>query len=117
MVEVFSSGALILDDGLGIQYSGPQPIAASASATMNGAAYADSPGTPLTANLSTKSANENRPLTKDDGAPAHHKPTTPSQPAARGDSALRTMLNSAQSKREDSLDAVVSYTRICGCIH
>jgi len=58
-VQNFSSGgAFILDDGLGIQYSGPQAIAAGASATLNGAAYADSPGTPLTSNLRSKTANE-----------------------------------------------------------
>jgi hypothetical protein len=72
---------------------------------------------PVTQSNHIKSANENRPLTKDDGAPSHQKPTTPSQPAARGDSTLKSMLNSAQFKRDNSLDAIVSYTRICGFIH
>ncbi len=37
------SPAQVLDDGLGIQYSGPQPIAAGAAATLTGNSYADSP--------------------------------------------------------------------------
>lgn len=55
----FSSGGdFILDGDLGIRYSGPRPIAAGASATLNGAAYADSPATPLTADLRAKSVDE-----------------------------------------------------------
>jgi hypothetical protein len=53
-----SGGQFILDGDLGIQYSGPQAIAAGGSTTLNGAAYADSPATPLTADLRAKSANE-----------------------------------------------------------
>jgi hypothetical protein len=53
-----SSGALVLDQALGIRYSGPQPIAASASATLSGNAYADSPWIPLAATDKQASADE-----------------------------------------------------------
>jgi hypothetical protein len=53
-----SGGALVLDDGLGIQYSGPQPIAAGSAATLSGANYADSPGNPLSAGYSASSATD-----------------------------------------------------------
>jgi hypothetical protein len=57
LAQIWSSGgAFVLDDGLGIQYSGAQAIAASASATLSGGAYSDSPATPLTGDLSAKTA-------------------------------------------------------------
>ncbi|MBK8271344.1 MAG: hypothetical protein IPK83_24690 [Planctomycetes bacterium] len=61
----------ILDGDLGIQYSGPKPIGDAGSAVLDGAAYADSPSTPLTATLNAKSADESFELYlmyKPDGA-------------------------------------------------
>jgi Carboxypeptidase regulatory-like domain len=53
-----SGGRFVLDDALGIQYSGPQPIAANAAATLTGASYADSPNNPLTAADQSTSASD-----------------------------------------------------------
>lgn len=53
-----SGGVLVLDDGLGIQYDGPQPISAGGSATLDGWKYADSPWIPLSASDRSASASE-----------------------------------------------------------
>lgn len=53
-----SNGNLVLDNALGIQYSGPQPISASASATLSGSSYSDSPWIPLAATDNQASADE-----------------------------------------------------------
>ena len=53
-----SGGALVLDDGLGIQYSGPKSIAAGGSTTLNGPSYSDSPWIPLLVSDKAASANE-----------------------------------------------------------
>lgn len=42
--EHITSPAQVLDDGLGIQYSGSQPINDGAAATLSGNSYSDSPG-------------------------------------------------------------------------
>ena len=59
VAEHITSPAQVLDDGLGIQYSGPQPIAAGASATLSGNAYSDSPGSgQLTADITVINCND-----------------------------------------------------------
>jgi hypothetical protein len=54
-----ASATFVLDEGLGIQYSGPRAVAASGSVTLNGASYADSPGNGLIASNRASSASDN----------------------------------------------------------
>jgi len=53
-----TGGDFDLDGDLGIQYSGPQPIAAGGSAQLNGGRYSDSPANPLTGDSSASTASD-----------------------------------------------------------
>ncbi len=57
-VDHIISPAQVLDDGLGIQYSGSRPILASAAATLNGPSYTDSPGSQLIAGVTATQCND-----------------------------------------------------------
>jgi hypothetical protein len=54
-----ASAAFVLDEGAGIQYSGPQAVANSASVTLNSVIYSDSPASGLTATNQAVSASDN----------------------------------------------------------
>ena len=47
IARTWSSVVFVLDEGAGIQYSGPQTVAHSASVTLNSRSYSDSPAIPL----------------------------------------------------------------------
>lgn len=55
-ISTRASAAFVLDEGLGIQYSGPLAVAASSSKTLNGTNYADSPANGLVATDRASSA-------------------------------------------------------------
>ena len=52
------SFGFVLDEGLGIQYNGPQAVANNASVTLNGTNYSDSPGNTLAATNQASSASD-----------------------------------------------------------
>ena len=53
-----ASNTPVVDDGLGIQYSGQQSVSNSGSVTLTGRTYADSPGTELVSNQMSSSATD-----------------------------------------------------------